>query len=142
MKTYPELKVKNSGYINLPVIIDSRDGHLCVLESMRNIPFEIKRVYFITHLENNQSIRGEHAHKTLRQVIFCINGFFSLTLDDGNGTQTVDMWKNNVGVVLGPRLWHTMHNFASGTVLMVVASDYYDENDYIRNYKDFIDYIK
>jgi len=136
-----EIKVKNSGFIELTKIVDERDGHLCVAESNRNIPFEIKRVYYINHLENFKSIRGHHAHKALQQVIFCINGSFKLELDDGTNRQTIDMWQDNIGIILGPRLWHTMHSFSCGSVLLVLASDYYCESDYIRNYDEFMETV-
>ena len=139
---YPEIIVKNSGYVELPRIIDERDGVLCIMEAQKHIPFDIKRVYFINNLEHQTSIRGKHAHKELEQVIFCINGSFTLTLDDGVNKQDIWMWKDSVGVILGKDLWHTMHNFSSGCVLLVVASNFYNEDDYIRDYKQFLDYIK
>lgn len=142
MAVLSPLKVKNSGYVELKKIIDARDGVLCIMEGGRDIPFEIKRVYYITHIENDVSIRGKHAHRTLNQVIFCISGSFVLSLDDGHSKQDILMRNSDTGVILGPRLWHTMHNFSSGCVLLIVASDYYDEEDYIRNYHEFIQYIQ
>jgi hypothetical protein len=138
----PEITVKNSFYVLLPKIVDERDGHLCIAEGARTIPFDIKRVYYINHLENNLSIRGKHAHKTLKQVLFCISGSCKLTLDDGDRQQTVDLWRDDVGVFLGDRVWHTMHSFSSGCVLLVFASDHYDEKDYIRNYDEFMKFIR
>lgn len=132
------INVKNSGYVELPRIIDERDGVLSIMEGNKDIPFDIKRVYYINHLENLQSVRGRHAHKTLQQVIFCINGSFVLSLDDGHVKQDIHMWRDNVGVILGTGLWHEMHSFSSGCVLLVVASDYYDETDYIRDYEAFL----
>lgn len=142
MAVLSPLKVKNSGYVELKKVIDARDGVLCIMEGVRDIPFEIKRVYYITHIENDVSIRGKHAHRTLNQVIFCISGSFVLSLDDGHSKQDILMRNSDTGVILGPRLWHTMHNFSSGCVLLIVASDYYDEEDYIRNYHEFIQYIQ
>lgn len=133
-----EIIVKNSSYINLKKVRDDRDGNLIILESMRDVPFEIKRVYYINNLENSVSVRGQHAHKEIEQVIFCINGSFTLKLGDGRTRQEILMNKDNVGVLLGRMLWHTMENFSSGCVLLVAASDYYREDDYIRNYSDFI----
>ena len=72
------ITVNNSGYIELPRVVDERDGVLSIMEGNKDIPFDIKRVYYINNLENRQSIRGKHAHKTLKQVIFCINGSFVL----------------------------------------------------------------
>lgn len=132
------IRVKNSGYVELKLIHDNRDGNLVIMEELRDVPFEIKRVYYVTNLENSVSVRGKHAHRELEQVIFCLQGSFTLGLDDGINRQKILMNKVNVGVRLGRMLWHTMEDFSSGCVLMVVASDYYNEEDYIRNYEDFI----
>ncbi len=137
-----KINVKNSGYIELPRIIDEHDGVLSIMEGNKDIPFDIKRVYYINHLENLESVRGKHAHKALQQVIFCINGSFTLTLDDGQTKQDIHMWRDNIGVILGTGLWHEMHSFSSGCILLVVASDYYDEADYIRNYDEFLKQYK
>ncbi|UOG47517.1 sugar 3,4-ketoisomerase [Leptospira noguchii] len=137
-----EIIVKNSGYINLKKVRDDRDGNLIILEGMKDVPFEIKRIYYINNLENSVSIRGQHAHKEIEQVIFCVCGSFTLKLDDGKAKQEILMNRDNVGVLLGKMLWHTMENFSSGCILLVVASDYYREDDYIRNYSDFIKLIK
>lgn len=133
-----KISVKNSGYIELPRVVDERDGVLSIMEGNKDIPFDIKRVYYINHLENLQSVRGKHAHKALQQVIFCINGSFILSLDDGRTKQDVHMWRDNVGVLLDTGLWHEMHSFSSGCILLIVASDYYDEADYIRDYDEFL----
>ncbi|TGL16501.1 WxcM-like domain-containing protein [Leptospira yanagawae] len=133
-----ELKVNHSGIVTLAKIQDDRDGNLIIANALKEIPFEIKRVYYINQLENSVSIRGKHAHKKCEQVIFCISGSFLLGLDDGKVQQKVLMNKDNIGIYLGPMLWHTMEDFSAGCVLLVFASDYYDESDYIRNYEDFI----
>lgn len=136
------IKLINSGVIELKKKHDDRDGNLIIAESKRDIPFEIKRVYYINNLENCISVRGKHAHKELEQVIFCINGSFVLDLDDGNNKQTLLMNRDNIGVFLGKMLWHEMREFSSGCVLLVFASDYYNESDYIRDYNEFINYCK
>lgn len=137
-----ELKVKKSGVVTLPRIIDERDGALCIMNSECEIPFPIKRIYYINSLESHSSIRGKHAHRALRQVIFCINGCFTLTLDDGICQQELIMRCDNVGIILEPMLWHTMNDFSSGCVVLVVASDVYDEADYIRDYDEFLGLVK
>ena len=134
--------VKNSGIVTLPRIVDDRDGVLCIMNSLQEIPFEIKRMYYINNLDPKSSLRGKHAHRKLRQVIFCINGCFTLTLDDGETQQNILMREDNIGVILDPMLWHTMHDFSSGCVLLVAASDYYDEADYIRNYDEFMRLVR
>lgn len=134
-----QLKVKNSGVLEIQKFRDERDGCLCILEVGRHIDWDIKRVYFINHLEGGVSVRGKHAHKELEQYIFCLQGSFMLDLDDGENKQSVNMWQDNIGIRLGPMLWHEMHSFSSGCVIMVVASEPYDESDYIRNYEEFKD---
>ncbi|MCZ2443328.1 MAG: FdtA/QdtA family cupin domain-containing protein [Flavobacteriales bacterium] len=134
--------VKNSGYVELKLIRDDRDGNLIILEALRDVPFEVKRLYYITNLENSFSIRGQHAHRELEQVIFCIQGSFTLGLDDGQNQQQVLMNKVNVGIKLGKMLWHTMEDFSIGCVLLVIASDYYSEADYIRDYAEFLQLVK
>ncbi|AYV57240.1 WxcM-like domain-containing protein [Leptospira kmetyi] len=137
-----DIAVKNSKYVYLKKIHDDRDGNLIIMEALRDIPFEIKRVYYINNLENSVSVRGLHAHREIEQVIFCINGSFTLKLDDGDSKQEIVMNQDNCGVLLGKMLWHSMENFSSGCVLLVAASDYYREDDYIRDYKDFINAVK
>lgn len=136
------LQVRHSGVIELKRVIDDRDGVLCIAEAERQVPFAIKRVYYITHLESDASVRGKHAHRTLSQAIFCISGSFTLSLDDGETRQDVRLWRENVGILLGPGLWHTMHEFSAGCVLLVLASDYFDEADYIRSYDEFKRWVK
>ena len=136
------MNIKNCYFVNLPVIPDGIDGKLSVAESIVNIPFEIKRVYYIYDLENSQAIRGRHAHRQLEQVIFCINGSFILGLDDGTNKEELIINQRNTGVYLGTGLWHTMSGFSKDCILLVFASDYYNESDYIRDYNEFIRFIK
>ncbi len=134
--------VKQSGLIELPVIPDGVDGMLSVGEAEKHIPFDIRRVYYIYNLCSSQSVRGKHAHKELEQVIFCLNGSFTLSLDDGENREDIIMDRPNKGIVLGKRLWHTMHSFTRDTIIMVLASDYYEEADYIRDYREFREYVE
>lgn len=136
-----EIRVKNSGIITLQVFSDSPDGDLFIAEATKNIPFEIKRTYFINNLANASAIRGKHAHKKLEQVIFCINGSFVLDLDDGDIRQRVRMDDPSCGVILGPELWHTMTEFSPECVILVFASDFFDASDYIRSYDEFLQYV-
>ena len=136
------LMVNHSGLVSLRRIVDDRDGVLCIMNSLKEIPFEIKRVYFINNLDSSSSIRGKHAHRQLQQVIFCINGSFTLSLDDGVHQQDIEMKRENEGIILGPMLWHTMHDFSTGCVLLVAASDYFNESDYIRNYDEFMTLVR
>ena len=137
-----KIKVKNSGIVKLQSYDDFPDGNLVIAEEKEHIPFEIKRVYYINNLFNNKSIRGRHAHKKLKQIIFCINGHFTLSLDDGKNKQRILMNNPAWGIYLGSKLWHNMDKFSSDCVILVLAGDYYDKQDYIRNYDEFLKYIK
>ncbi len=136
-----EIRVANSRFIDLTKFNDGRDGNLVIMEAQRDVPFEIKRVYYINNLENCVSLRGKHAHKELYQAIFCINGSFILGLDDGEQKQEIHICRDNLGVLLPPRIWHTMYSFSTACVLLVAASDYFDESDYIRDYDEFKAFI-
>lgn len=134
-----KIRVKNCKMIELPVIRDGKDGCLSVAENLRNIPFEIKRVYYIYNLNDKNAIRGKHAHKKLQQIIFCINGSFCLKLDDGINRQDVILDEPNIGIYMDAKLWHTMSRFSENCILLVLASDFYDESDYIRDYSQFLE---
>jgi dTDP-4-dehydrorhamnose 3,5-epimerase-like enzyme len=137
-----KIKVKNSGIIKLQFIDDFPDGILVIGEAKKNVPFATKRIYYITNLSNPKAIRGKHAHKKLEQYIFCVSGSFRLHLDDGMTKQNITLDSPYYGIRLGPKLWHTMTKFSRDCVILVLASDYYDENDYIRDYEQFLEYIK
>ena len=137
-----KIKVKNSGIIKLQFYNDFPDGNLVIGEAKKTIPFNIKRIYFINNLFNKKSIRGKHAHKKLEQIIFCVNGYFTLTLDDGKNKQKILMNNPYRGIRLGPKLWHTMTKFSSDCVILVLTNDYYKESDYIRDYDQFLEYVK
>ncbi len=136
-----EIKVKHSGYVEVPRMENPEGGNLSFMEGNRHIPFDIKRVYFINQLENAVNTRGKHAHRETEQVIFCVQGDFMLDLDDGETTQTIRMVKDNVGVLLGAKLWHSMRAFSRDCVMLVIASAPYEEADYIRDYDEFRRYV-
>jgi dTDP-4-dehydrorhamnose 3,5-epimerase-like enzyme len=136
-----DIMVKNSKHIELQTIVDGIDGVIAVAENFNRIPFAIKRVYYIYGLNNPGAIRGKHAHKQLQQVLFCINGSCEIGLDDGTNRQTIVLDKPDTGIYLGAELWHTMDKFSPNCILLVMASDVYKENDYIRNYDEFIHYL-
>lgn len=135
-----KLKVKNSGVVILGTP-DKKKGGLFVAESKKHVPFEIRRVYFINKLSRKSAPRGGHAHKTNTQVIICLNGSFDLQLDDGTNKQTLRLDDPSEGIILGPKLWHTMQNFSNNCTIAVFASHHYDEQDYIRQYSDFLTFI-
>lgn len=132
------ISVRNSGVIPLQYFEDYPDGNLAIAEVGKNIPFNIQRVYFINGLHRPEALRGKHAHRELEQIIFCINGSFTLKLDDGRSKQDVRIDTPYVGVRLGPLLWHEMTNFSPDCVILVFANDHYKEEDYIRDYGEFI----
>lgn len=115
-------------------------GSLVSIEDMKNCPFLIKRVYFLTEL--NKERRGFHSHKELRQMIVCQKGEFTILLDDGLGHKEIlKLSKPYEGLLIDIDIWHEMYDFSSDCVIMVLASDHYKEDDYIRNYEDFICYV-
>ncbi len=128
--------------VELKLINDGPDGSLVVGENNKEIPFKTQRVYLITRLNNPLAVRGKHAHKTLEEVVVCLNGSFELLLDDGYHRTSVRMKDPSRAVYMGPRLWRVMRRFSKNCVLAVFASDFYKEADYIRDYQQFIDYIK
>jgi len=115
-------------------------GALVIIEGPRLIPFEVKRVYFVVNTPFNV-VRGRHAHKTLRQVIFCPCGSCDFTLDDGLGKTAIRLNDPAKGLYLKPGLWREFTNFSPDCVVMVLASDIYDEADYIRDYGEFLNYV-
>lgn len=137
-----KIRVRNSGIVTLTYIEDYPDGNLYIGEALRNVPFEIKRFFLIKEFDNARALRGKHAHKKLKQVIFCVNGSFTLRLDDGRKKQIIKMDNPRRGVILGRLLWHEMDEFSKDCVIPVVASDYYDESDYIRDYDEFLNLVK
>lgn len=131
-----EIHCKNCKIIELPTFQDGKDGCLSVAEGM---PFQIKRVYYIYDLNNN-AVRGKHAHKKLEQVIFCMSGTCIMELDDGINGQSIVLDEPNVGIYMGPKVWHKIYDFSKNCIILVLASDFYDESDYIRKYSQFIEY--
>lgn len=115
---------------------DSR-GQLIALEENADIPFKIRRVYYIYGV--NEGIRrGYHAHRALEQVLVCVHGSCWITLDDGSMREEVLLDCPEQGLYIGPGTWREMHDFTPDAVLMVFASEPYDEEDYIRDYDEFL----
>lgn len=115
-------------------------GQLVAVEELNNIPFEIKRVYYIYDTLTDVS-RGHHAHKKLKQVLICVHGSCKIKLDNGKEKEIILLDKPNVGLYLENDIWREMFDFSEDAVLLVLASEYYTEDDYIRNYDDFIKYV-
>lgn len=117
-------------------ITDER-GDIGVVEAGRDIPFVVRRLYY-SYNTPNDVVRGGHAHKNLHQFLFAIAGGFDLTLDDGTNRRTFRLDRPDEGIYICPMVWRDLSNFLPNTVCLVMASEYYDENDYIRNYDEFL----
>lgn len=126
--------------IDLPLLGDER-GSLVAIESLSNVPFEIQRVYYIFGTEKGIS-RGFHAHKNLQQLAICVAGKCRMLLDDGKTKESVWLTSPNQALIIGENVWREMHDFSDDCVLLVLASQHYDENDYIRDYSEFLRYVK
>lgn len=113
-----------------------RKGNITVVENNLIVPFEVKRVYYLYDVPGGEA-RGSHAHKNLSQLIVAVSGSFKVTLDDGHVKRTYVLNRPYQGLYVLPGIWRDLDDFSSGSVCMVLASDIYDENDYIRNYKEF-----
>ena len=122
--------------VNLPKITDTR-GNLTFVEGGNQIPFNIQRVYYLYDVPGGAE-RGGHAHKGLHQLIIAMSGSFDVVLDDGKVTKRVHMNRSYFGLYICPMIWRTLENFSSGSVLMVLASNRYNEEDYFRNYAEFL----
>ena len=123
----------------LQKISDDR-GCLVVAEAQKNIPFEIRRVYFLFSL-NSDFARGFHAHFTQVQVAICISGKCRIVLDDGHSSESVWLESPSKGIIIDKMIWHEMHDFSEDCILIVFADAWYNENDYIRNYDAFLNEV-
>ena len=128
----------NAKLIDLPAIRDAR-GNLSFAENLSQIPFEIKRAYWLYDVPGGES-RGSHAHKALQQLIIAASGSFRVTLDDGKEKLSFFLNKPYQGLYVPPGLWRDLDEFSSGSVCMVLASELYDADDYIRDYDEFLKY--
>lgn len=129
-----------------PIFIDFQEhgdwrGQLVALEENKNIPFSVKRVYFMYDTLENVT-RGKHAHIKLQQILFCVTGACTIRLDDGDEKVEVRLDQPSRGLLIGPGVWREMYDFTQGAVLMVLASEYYDESDYIRDYDVFLKNVR
>lgn len=125
--------------ITLPKIVDPR-GNLTVSEGMKNIPFDIRRVYWTYDVPGGES-RGGHAHKTCKEFIIAVSGSFDVTLDDGKERKTYHLNHPWQGLYVETGIWRTLDDFSSGAVCLVLASELFDIEDYIYEYPDFLRYV-
>lgn len=136
--------MKNSSVYDCSIIeLDKhhsdRKGNLTVVENNKEVPFEVRRIYYLYDVPGGES-RGAHAHRELSQLIIAASGSFSVTLDDGKVKRTFVLNRPYQGLYVVPGIWRTLDDFSSGAVCLVLASHPYDAGDYIRDYDEFIRY--
>jgi dTDP-4-dehydrorhamnose 3,5-epimerase-like enzyme len=129
------MSMENCRIIDLPKIADAR-GNLTFIESGRHTPFEIRRTYYLYDVPGGAS-RAAHAHRELHQLMIAMAGSFDVTLDDGHTKKKFHLNRSYFGLYIPPMVWRDLDNFSSGSVCMVLASDFYDEEEYIRDYGEF-----
>ena len=116
-------------------------GSLISLEQQKNIPFNIKRVYYIYGTRTNTT-RGKHAHKNLKQIVICVSGKCKFLLDNGKTKKIINLNSPNKGLYIGKYIWREMYDFSQDCVLVVLVNKYYNENEYIRDYDEFLNTIE
>ena len=122
--------------LDFPKITDRR-GNLTFIEGLVHIPFEIKRVYYLYDVPGG-SLRGGHAHKALEQIIIALSGSFDVFLDDGGKKKIYRLNSPSKGLLVTPMVWRELNNFSSGSVCLVLASEHFSEEDYYRDYSQFL----
>jgi dTDP-4-dehydrorhamnose 3,5-epimerase-like enzyme len=127
--------VYNCSVIELPKV-HNRAGNITALENQKNLPFEVKRVYYLYDVPGGEG-RGGHAHKELQQFIIAVSGAFDVLLDDGTNKKIVHLDRSFYGLHVVPGIWRELQNFSSGAVCLVLASEKFIESDYIREYYNF-----
>lgn len=114
-------------------------GNLTVVENGKDVPFDVKRVYYLYDVPGGAT-RGGHAHRELSQLIVAVSGCFSVMLDDGHNQRVFQLNRSNVGIYIAPGIWRVLDDFSSGSVCLVLASERYDASDYINDYDEFVSY--
>jgi dTDP-4-dehydrorhamnose 3,5-epimerase-like enzyme len=133
---FKEITVYDCSVIDLTKI-NTENGHLAVVE--KNLPFDIQRVFYLYDIPSGES-RGAHAHKACHQFLIAASGSFEVVLEDGKSSRTIFLNQPHFGLHVPPGIWAHEQNFSSGAICLVLASHAYDEQDYIREYKDFKEY--
>jgi uncharacterized RmlC-like cupin family protein len=117
--------------------VKNRAGNLSPVEGLKDIPFEIKRVFYIYDIPGGES-RGAHAHKECHQLLFAVSGSFDVVVQDGLNQRRITLNRPNIGLYIPPKIWAAETNFSSGAICLVITSHDYNENDYIRNYEEYL----
>lgn len=135
------MKLKNNTVFDCSVIdiskVHDKGGNITVAENLKNIPFEVRRVYYLYDIPGGAA-RGGHAHYELEQYIIAVSGSFDVIISDGQNRKTVNLNRPNIALHIVPGLWRELDNFSSGSVCLVLASLQFDESDYIRDYGEFL----
>lgn len=140
LRTNVRLRTGHVSNDQINTIVDQR-GNISIIEGLNNIPFEIKRIYYIWGNQDNQQ-RGGHAHKTLHQFFIAVHGSCWLSIDNGTEKEEYFLGSPESGVLLSPCLWRDIHDFSYDCVLLVLASQLYEESDYIRSYQEYLEYLR
>ena len=119
--------------------IHNRAGNITIIQGNKNVPFDVKRIYYLYDIPGGED-RGGHAHKELRQLIVAASGSFNVLLDDGLNKKIVTLNRPDYGLLVVPGIWRELMEFSSGAICLVLASEVYDDTDYIREYDDFKSY--
>ncbi|PHR69115.1 MAG: hypothetical protein COA67_11230 [Lutibacter sp.] len=139
------MKLSNNTVFDCSIIdlskIENDAGSITVIENGKNIPFDVKRVYYLYDIPGGEA-RGGHAHYELEQFVIAASGSFDVILDDGKNKKRVTLNRPNIALHIVPGLWRELDNFSSGSICMVLASQTYSEVDYVRDYKDFLNLKK
>lgn len=135
--------MKNSTVFDCNIIVLPREynpsGSITAINNAVEVPFDVKRIYYLYDVPGGES-RGGHAHRQLQQLIVAVSGSFNLTVDDGVSKSTFQLNSPHAGLLMPSGLWRELDNFSSGSVCLVLASEEYNEEDYFRNYNEFIEY--
>lgn len=140
-KSETKYSVYDCGIITLDRHHSQRKGDISVIENGETIPFDVKRIYYLYDVPGGES-RGSHGHKHLEQLILAVSGAFTVTLDDGNVRRSFTLNRPYQGLLVKPGIWRTLDDFSSGSVCLVLASEKYQAEDYIRDYNEFIEFRK
>lgn len=134
---FKETWVEDCKLKNLPKI-HNRLGNITAINNLKNLPFEVKRVYYLYDIPSNEE-RGGHAHYELQQYLIAVSGSFDVIIDDGRNKKTVNLNRPDKALHVVPGIWREINNFSGGSICLVLASHRYDENDYIRDYNSFLE---
>jgi len=128
--------------ITIPTITNSDNGSVSFFENNSDLDFDIKRIYYIHGVQSPEVARGMHAHKELRSIIIAVSGSFKVNLDDGKDQKEFSLSDPTQGLYLTKMIWRDLYDFSPGATALIIANQLYDENDYIRDYKDFLELTK